>query len=63
MIHEESSYVIENIPKRIRRYGSNRLQKKILTHIVATNLVKFLMRRLMIAQGEVTMEEIRRIKR
>jgi hypothetical protein len=63
VIHEESSYVIEHIPKRIRRYGSNRLQKRILTHIVATNSVKVLMRQLLIAQGEVAMEEIRRIKR
>jgi hypothetical protein len=63
VIHEESSYVIEHIPKRIRRYGLNRLQKRILTHIVGTNSVKVLMRQLLIAQDEVGMEAIRRIKR
>ena len=62
MIHEESRYVIEHISNRMR-YDSNRLQKRILTHIVATNSVKVLMRQLLIAQGEVAMEEIRRIKR
>jgi hypothetical protein len=63
VIHEESNNVIEHIPKRIRRYGSNRLQKRILTHIVATTSVKVLMRPLLIAQGEVAMEAIRRTKR
>jgi hypothetical protein len=63
VIHEESIYVIEHILKKIRIYGLNRMQKRILTHIVATNSVKVLMRKLFISQAEVAMEAIRRIKR
>jgi hypothetical protein len=39
------------------------MKKMNLTHIVATNSVKVLMRQLLIAQAEVAMEAIRRIKR
>jgi hypothetical protein len=58
VIHEDSSYVIEHIPKRIWRYGSNRMKKMNLTHIVATNSVKVLMRQLLIVMMMMMMINI-----